>query len=293
VRERIWIVRHGDGATVEAIVARAGGDASAVAEGRVFIGRRRARPNEAVAAGDEVRVVSPSGPASELRVLAFERGVLAVDKPAGLSTIPDESGAAGSLLDLAARTAGVTRESLHATSRLDRQVSGVVVFTTTAAARKRLQDARESGEYFRRYVALATHAPSPPSGEWSFPIGRAGNPKLRKVAGRDAVPARTRYQVLAETPAAALLSLQPITGRTHQLRVHCAHAGAPLLGDRDYGGPRSLVLPSGKVVPLDRIALHCSHVRVDALDLVSPIPDALEAWWTAAGGVPAAWLAIP
>ena len=289
MRERVWVVGAGDGATVEAIVARAGGDERAIAQGRVFIGRRRARPHDAVAVGDQVRVVAPSEAAPAVRVIAFERGVLAVDKPAGIPTIPDERSSAGSLLDLAAREASIAREALHPTSRLDRNVSGVVVFATTPAARERLQNARESAHYFRRYVALAARAPAPREGEWNAPIGRARDPKKRAANGRDAVPALTRYRLVAEVAGAALLALDPLTGRTHQIRVHAAHAGAPLLGDRDYGGPRSLVLPSGEVIALERIALHCARVRVDDLELSSPIPELLRGWWTALGGDESEW----
>ena len=63
-----------------------------------------------------------------------------------------------------------------------------------------------------------------------------------------------------------MLSVEPITGRTHQIRVHASHAGAPLLGDRDYGGPTRWTLKSGKSVTLDRIALHCARVTVEGIE---------------------------
>lgn len=287
---RVWIVREGDGTRVDAIVARAGGDARAIGDGRVFIGRRRAKAGDAVAVGDEVRIAAARDVTAHIDVLHHASGILAVDKPVGIATIPDEHDASSSLLHRAAHAVSVAPSALHATSRLDRNVSGVVVFTETDAARESLQNARISGQYFRRYVAIASKPPTPPAGEWNARIGRARDPKRRAVDGRNAALASTRYRVIAEASSAALLSIEPITGRTHQIRVHASHAGSPLLGDRDYGGPRMLTLPAGKVLSLGRIALHCAHVRVAGLiDVRAPIPDELRAWWAALGGDDHAW----
>ena len=306
--ERVWIVRDGDGATVDAIVARLGEDARALDEGRVFVGRKRAARGDAVSAGDEVRVAARREVAADVTVLHRGGGLVAVAKPAGIPTIPDEHDAEGSLLVRTARAIGIPPSTLHATSRLDRGVSGVVVFAETVAARERLQDARISGHYFRLYLAIAARAPSPAEGTWREPIGRARDPKKRMVRGKDATDAETRYRTVkalagsaaggtAQAPNAsgALLAIEPVTGRTHQIRVHASHAGAPLLGDRDYspapalarrgGGPRTLVLASGKVIALDRVALHCAHVRVEGvLDVRAPIPDTLRGWWRDLGG---------
>jgi 23S rRNA pseudouridine955/2504/2580 synthase/23S rRNA pseudouridine1911/1915/1917 synthase len=145
-------------------------------------------------------------------------------------------------------------------------------------------------------VAIAAAAPSPSEGTWDAPLGRAHDPRHRAVNGREAAPAKTHYAVAARAGAYALLALAPITGRTHQLRVHASHAAAPLLGDRAYGGPKSLTLDSGRVVALDRIALHCARVVIDGegpggahIALVSSVPDALAAMWVALGGAAEAW----
>jgi len=200
---------------------------------------------------------------------------------------------------------GVEPGKLHPTSRLDRGVSGVVLFAESARARELLRDARAGGRYVRRYVALASKAPAPPSGTWNARIGRARDPKKRTVNGRDPKGALTRYRTVASTPTATLLAVEPVTGRTHQIRVHASHAGAALLGDRDYGGPRTIVLPSGKVLSFGRVALHCTRVSVGdvadgsaeggtsriLIDASSPIPDELRSWWRALGGDDAAWTA--
>src|SRR4029077_9279782 len=102
--------------------------------------------------------------------------------------------------------------------------SGVVVFARTRKAAERLAEARKEGTYLRRYVAIAGRAPEPAKGAWEGPVGRANDPRKRVVGGRDAVQARSLYEVVARAEGRALLALQPETGRTHQLRVHAAHA---------------------------------------------------------------------
>jgi 23S rRNA pseudouridine955/2504/2580 synthase/23S rRNA pseudouridine1911/1915/1917 synthase len=117
------------------------------------------------------------------------------------------------------------------------------------------------------------------------------------VNGKEATDSRSLFRVVARAGGASLLALAPITGRTHQLRVHASHAGAPLLGDRVYGGPSRLTLPNGpeagRVIPLARIALHAARVVVPAergeLSAEAPIPEELRALWSALGGDAGAW----
>jgi 23S rRNA pseudouridine1911/1915/1917 synthase len=266
----------------------------ALADGRVFIGRmRQSRLDAPVEAGSEVRVHDPR---DEVRlpepfVLQHDRGVLVVDKPAGLPSVPDTVGAQGSLIDRAARAIGRPRDDLHPTSRLDRDVSGVVSFALDPRAAAALAAAREEGRYLRRYVAIACVGPGdaraaaelPDVARWTWSIDRARDPRLRRAA-ETGKPSATRVRVVAQARVGrarfALLALAPETGRTHQIRVHAAAAGAPLVGDRDYGGPTRLTTATGKVLPLGRIALHCARVEVRApgtnaaciVEATSPVP---------------------
>jgi 23S rRNA pseudouridine1911/1915/1917 synthase len=292
VTSRRWIVRDGDGVTVGAIVAKAApGDDGAIADGRVFVGKRRAlAAAEAVTAGDDVTVAdAPKAAAPAIRILKRGKGWVAADKPAGIPTIADHGGASNALLPLTARAVGFEPARMHATSRLDREVSGVVVFATTTDAAERLKRARESHAYARRYLALAARAPSADAGTWDARIGRAKDPRHRAVDGSDATDARTHFAVVARAGDAALLALAPITGRTHQLRVHASHAGAPLLGDRTYGGPTRMTLPSGKVLAMTRIALHAARVTIEGAVIESPVPAELRDLWRTLGGEDGAW----
>jgi len=253
--------------------------AEALDEGRVFIGKRRAKRGDVVREGDEVRVNERRDVEATVTFLHRDARLVAVDKPAGIATVPDTRDAHNSLVHRVARELRVSPESLHVTSRLDRGVSGVVIFALSATARDDLQNARNSGRYFRRYAAIAARAPEPREGEWTAP-----------VAGK---PSRSKYRVVAVAPRGALLAVDPVTGRTHQIRIHASGARSPLLGDREHGGSRTLVLPSGKVLALERIALHCARVAVEGIiDVRAPVPEELRAWWIAIGGEDAAWSAL-
>ncbi len=299
--ERRWVARAP--ATVGALLVAMGagveGSARAVLEGRVFVGRRRVRGlEEPVRVGEEL-LLHPARARATLPtpfVLLHARGLLAVHKPAGIPTIADARGGEHSLAAEAARAIGVDEATLHPTSRLDRDVSGVVIFALTADAARALAEARAAGRYERRYVALA-RGPLPDAGRWAWAIARAKDPRYRRAVQSpapkdDAIDAETRFRVVRRTPGgpggssaagvdSLLLAVAPITGRTHQIRVHAAFAGAPLLGDAPYGGERRLVSARGSVRKLERIALHCARVRVTLgaagegsapIDLRAPIP---------------------
>ena len=295
-REKRWVVREGDGATVGEILARAGEGDAAVAEGRVFVGRARVKSaSEKVRVGDEVRIGAGAG-AAEWSVIWERDGLLACNKPAGMPTVPDHGGAAHSLVSLAAQSIGRKADEMFVTSRLDREVSGVVVFATSAEAESRLRHARAEGRYARRYVAIAAvSGPEEPKKQpWNAPIGAGKDARHRAAFGADAKEASTHFSVVARAPGYVLLAVEPQTGRTHQIRVHAAHAGAPLLGDRDYGGAARVTLSGGRTVALGRIALHAARVSVpdargNALVALAPIPVELTRAWTELGGAPEAW----
>jgi 23S rRNA pseudouridine1911/1915/1917 synthase len=294
-----YVVPAGRGQAVRDVLVHARTDPHAVAEGRVFVGRKRVlREDEPVNEGDVVEIAAalPASAHPHVTILARTDDLVAVDKPAGVPTIPDHAGAAHALTFLTATALGVDPSRLHATSRLDREVSGVVVFALTKGAAARLTSARARGEYVRRYVAIATSTPEPTSGTWDEPIGRARDPRLRKIGGRDPAPAVTHYSACGHAPGGqTMLSVTPGTGRTHQIRVHAAHAGAPLLGDRAYGASPRIVLGGGRVLEPRRIALHALRVLVpgdstgSVLTVLAPVPPELRDLWTALGGDERSW----
>ena len=221
--------------------------------------------------------------------------LLVVNKPAGIATT---SPGGKECLVSRVREADATAPLLHPVSRLDAQVSGLVTVARTRQANRALREAREAGVYRRLYLGLALRAPDPPEGSWEAAIATDPRDPRRRVAklgegGRSrnhARPAATDYRTERVVRQAALLHLWPRTGRTHQLRVHCSLAGAPLLGDRHYGGPVRLVLPDGRVLRARRVMLHCARlvlpdlVRSGELLVAARPPDDMVALWRDLGG---------
>lgn len=215
-----------------------------------------------------------------VRTLFSSRDVVIVDKPAGIPTEPAKDGGT-SLRDVVANQ--LRTPMPHAVSRLDTNVTGTVVFTLTPEGSKLLALAKERGEYRRVYVALACGT-TPPEGSWRTP-----------VLGRDA---ETQFRAIAvagpgQRPI-TLLEALPRTGRKHQIRIHAAGAGAPLAGDRRYGGPSTVATPSGAMLSVHRPMLHAFAVSFpDAsgrrITASAPFPTDMIALWSALDGRPEAW----
>ena len=272
-----WIVRPTDPKTVGEIVVCAKEDLSAIDEGRVFIGKKRATSaNAPVKAGDEVRIGKRDAVAADVPILVQRDELVAVAKPAGIPTVPDHHGSSHSLVAAVARMTNKKPADLRVTSRLDREVSGAVVFALSEAAEQRLKDARAKGEYARRYVAIASGEPTEDEGRWTSPI--------------DGKESASRFRVVARANGHAMLAVDPETGRTHQIRIHASRAGHPLLGDAEYGGRRQVTLANGRIVAISRIALHAARVAVAGIVADAPIPDELERVWSELGGDAGAWL---
>ena len=210
-------------------------------------------------------------PLERSRLLYADADVAAVDKPAGVPSQPTLTTDRGTLPELVSALLGAPVTLVH---RLDRDTSGVTVFARTPAAAAALAAAFRDGTPEKTYLALCARAPAPREGRLEAALGkdpaRAG---LRRVDPRGE-PAATRWRTLRDGPLAALVEARPETGRTHQIRVHLAHLGAPLLGDARYGGPRRVGELSVPRVLLHARRLEVAHPVTGArLVLEAPVPD--------------------
>jgi 23S rRNA pseudouridine1911/1915/1917 synthase len=197
------------------------------------------------------------------RVLRVDNHLLFLEKPAGMPTVPDESGDE-SLLDWA--KAWVAREFakpgavfLGVVHRLDRPVSGVVLFARTSKAAARLSAQFRARTVRKRYLGVGLGEPAAREGlveQWLVKdeLARRVRPARRESPG--AREARTRWRVLAVRGGRTLLCFEPLTGRPHQLRAAAASLGTPLLGDVKYGAKVPL---ADRSVALHALSLEVAH----------------------------------
>ncbi len=247
----------------------------AKAAGGILVDGRPARTSHVLAGGEvvEVRVAQEGRVEPEpvpIQVVWEDPYLLVVDKPAGMVVHPVRDYVSGTLAN------GVAYHLLQSGSdpvarpvqRIDRETSGLVLFAKEPAVAGLLSRELERQKLERRYIALVEGAVAADAGTVDKPLRRVwGHPVAREVAegprtpeqerllaeaaaaGRAlredwtaaGQPAVTHWRVLRRWPAATMLELRLETGRTHQIRVHMAHLGHPLLGDELYGGSRRLI----------------------------------------------------
>jgi 23S rRNA pseudouridine1911/1915/1917 synthase len=263
---------------------------SLIKEGQVSLGgativdvKYRVKPGDRFALAVPPPVpAEPGAEAIPLNVVYEDDTLIVIDKPAGLVVHPGAGHAAGTLVnalishcgDSLSGIGGVARPGI--VHRLDKDTGGLMVVAKTDKAHRALAeqfaDHGRAGELERGYLALVWSAPSRPHGMIDAPIGRhpASRTKMAVLPGKGR-EAGTHWHVIetfgrGPEPIASLLECTLETGRTHQVRVHLAHIGHPLIGDPLYGKGfssklRKLPEPlQGKLAALDRQALHAAQL---------------------------------
>ncbi len=176
----------------------------------------------------------------DLDILYEDGHLLAVDKPAGMLIHPSRARLTGTLANRVLGYYQKTGQScaFHPMTRLDRDTFGIVLLAKNSHVHSLLQ----AVPCQKIYHALVFGGPQGDSGLIDAPIARKPLPSLLREVRPDGKPSRTEFAVLERNEKLCKLELRPITGRTHQLRVHCAHMGFPILGDPQYGTAESLAL---------------------------------------------------
>ncbi len=174
----------------------------------------------------------------KLTILYEDEHLLAVDKPAGMLIHPSRSCNTGTLANF---VLGYYRETcqscaFHPLTRLDRDTFGLVLLAKNAHIHAKLQQSAVE----KVYHALVFGRPENSEGIIDAPIARKPLPSLLREIHPEGKPSTTRYQILEENEGYSKLALTAVTGRTHQLRLHCSHMGFPILGDPQYGNPESM-----------------------------------------------------
>lgn len=244
-------------------------------------GRIVASPSMKVAAGQrftvDVPAPSPAGPAPQaipLQIAFEDDHLIVIDKPAGLVVHPGAGSPDGTLVnallahcgDSLSGIGGVARPGI--VHRIDKDTSGLLVAAKSDAAHAGLAAQFAEHSIERRYTALAWGEPRPLTGRIDADIGRDPVHRTKMAVRRDGGRAATTYYAVMARYGGllSLIDCRLSTGRTHQIRVHLAHRGNPLVGDRLYGGRRHLPQPwrdtpqAAAVESFGRQALHAARL---------------------------------
>ena len=209
-----------------------------------------------------------------LPVLWEDEHMLVVNKPAGMTAhasnfLPDTPTVAGAL----AWSRGA-EFIFHPVSRLDKGTTGLMVIAKSGYIHDLLRRSLHTPDFRREYRAVCVGHPVPDKGTIDAPIGRDTRSAVARMVRPDGSPAVSHYQVLKTQGAFSLLRLRPETGRTHQLRVHMASIGCPLVGDWLYG-VENLTLISRPALHSAALAL-VHPVTRELISVSAPIPDDMQ-----------------
>ena len=235
---------------------------------RILVSGTPQRTNYAVRCGDTVTLLldepEPEYPGEELplTILYEDDHILAVDKPAGMLIHPSRSRDTGTLANRVIghyRRTG-QRSAFHPLTRLDRDTFGVVLIAKNSHIHALLQQTPLQ----KTYQALCFGSFPMESGIIDAPIERRPLPSLLRYICPTGKPSRTRVRVLERFDGHTLVALEPLTGRTHQLRLHCAHVGCPILGDPQYGTAESAAFS-------ERFGYTYQRLCAARIDLIHPL----------------------
>jgi 23S rRNA pseudouridine1911/1915/1917 synthase len=259
--------------------------------GRVRVNGLARKAGFLLVGGESIEILRPPPKPSvaepedlALRVLYEDADLLAIDKPSGMVVHPAPGAWQGTIVNallhrgLVSRDASTERPGI--VHRLDKETSGVLLVARHERAQLALSRAFRDRRIHKTYVAIVLGAPRSAVGSLEWPIGRHPHERQRmSIRSRSPREARTRYVVVERFHGLSVLRLEPETGRTHQIRVHLAAMGHPVLADALYGARKGRALPAhGAGHTFARHALHAAELALAhpitgvALHLVAPIP---------------------
>jgi 23S rRNA pseudouridine1911/1915/1917 synthase len=260
-------------------------------DGKVTVDGKPAKPSMKLKGGEQVIVQLPPAPQDDrvapediaLKVVFEDEHIAVIDKPAGLVVHPGDGNEQGTLVNALlshypqiaqipydARRRGIVH-------RLDKDTSGLIVIAKTAAAQLNLIAQFSARTVDKTYLALTEKLPKTLTGRIEAPIARDVHQRKRMAVTRKGKKAITEYKVIdiEFTDGQALLEVNLLTGRTHQIRVHLAFIGAPIVGDSVYGYRKQRVKMKRHFLHAAKLAF--THpVTGERLSFESPLPEDLK-----------------
>lgn len=250
--------------------------------GGILLEGEKAHTDRIVRAGQTITLVleaqaeEAARDESALRVMYIDEDILIADKDAPLPTLPSRHQSGETQRERVMRYLGETEPyTFRPINRLDKGTSGLMVIARNAHAQQRASRMLHTDDFVREYLAVTQGIPTQAEGVIDAPIARVPGAPVKRCVASGGLEARTHYRVVQAGNGRALLRLRLFTGRTHQIRVHLAHIGCPIVGDYLYG--QELACLSG------RFALHSAYVSLlqpvtgVRMEAESPLPDALWA----------------
>ena len=242
----------------------------------ILLNGKRVTVREKLSKGDMLEIILPeeqsdniiSNPEINIDILYEDEDILVVNKQAGIPTHPSINHYSDTLAN------GIMNYfkgefTFRAVNRLDRETSGIVLIAKNILSAHLLSKQVMNREIEKIYYAVTENIPSEKEGVIEAPIKRECESIIKRCVAEDGKKAKTIYKVITENGNLALVMAEPVTGRTHQLRVHFSYIGCPLYGDRMYGSRRDG----------ERVRLHCKKlvfahpVTKERMEIESDLPE--------------------
>lgn len=288
-----YLIRSGIGLSRSRVV-------QLIIQGQVLVNGVAQKPSYRVKPGERIlaRFEAPQGlkllpQPMDLRIVYEDQQIIVVDKPKGMVVHParghpDHTLINGLLHHCGVLPSGSTPTRPGVVHRLDKDTTGLLVFAKTSEALAHLGRQVEARTLYREYTGVVWGNMELQRGEIDLPIGRHTLNRTRMaITPFKSREARTAFEVLKRFKIATLLKLRLATGRTHQIRVHLAHLGHPVVGDPEYGGRSRAVIQDRSLLKdyqeilgiIDRQALHASRLGLihpltqKYIEFESPLPE--------------------